>query len=132
MILWFKNTVLLQFIKFGIVGVSNTAVNFCVYYLLLWLGVNYLVSNVAAWFVSVLNAFYWNDRYVFQSNCKSFAALLRSYISYGFSMLSGTAFLYLLVEFCGVSKVMAPIFVLVLTIPLNFMLNKFWTFRQKQ
>ena len=120
---------ILQFIKFGIVGLSNTFIALAVYYGLLWLGVNYLISNTISWIVSVFNAFYWNNKYVFKNENTWLKALIRTYISYGFSFLLGTLLLYVFVDWLGVSKVIAPLLLLIITIPLNFLLNKFWTFK---
>lgn len=119
----------IQFIKFGIVGLSNTFIGLGIYYLLLWLGANYLICNAVSWIISVFNAFYWNNKYVFKNENTWFNALIRTYISYGFSFLVSTVLLYLFVEWCGISKVLAPVVCLVVTIPLNFLLNKFWTFK---
>lgn len=119
----------IQFIKFGIVGLSNTFIGLGIYYLLLWLGANYLICNAVSWIISVFNAFYWNNKYVFKNENTWFSALIRTYISYGFSFLVSTVLLYLFVEWCGISKVLAPVVCLVVTIPLNFLLNKFWTFK---
>ena len=119
----------IQFIKFGIVGLSNTAIGLGTYYLFLWLGWNYMVANVLSWIISVFNAFFWNSRYVFKTRNKWLTALFRTYVSYGFSFVLGAVVLYILVEFCKISEVVAPVLVLVITIPLNFILNKFWTFR---
>lgn len=118
-----------QFIKFGIVGLSNTFVGLGIYYLLLWLGANYLVCNAISWVISVFNAFYWNNKYVFKTSNTWLTALFRTYLSYGFSFLVSMVLLYVFVEWCGISKVLAPILTLVVTIPLNFILNKFWTFK---
>lgn len=120
---------LVQFIKFGIVGVSNTAIGLGIYYLFLWLGCHYMFANVISWVISVFNAFYWNSRYVFQSSNSWLKALFRTYISYGVSFVIGAVTLYVLVEFAKISDVIAPLLVLVLTIPLNFIMNKFWTFK---
>ena len=119
----------IQFIKFGIVGLSNTAIGLGTYYFFLWLGFHYMLANVLSWIISVFNAFYWNSRYVFQSSSSWLKALLRTYVSYGVSFLIGAGTLYVLVEFAKVSDVIAPLLVLVLTIPLNFIMNKFWTFK---
>lgn len=120
---------LIQFIKFGVVGLSNTVIALLVYYGLLFLGVNYLIANVVSWLVSVFNAFYWNNKYVFKNDSTWVKALIKTYISYGFSFVLGTALLFVLVEWCGVSAVIAPLLTLIITIPLNFLLNKFWTFK---
>jgi putative flippase GtrA len=120
---------IIQFIKFGIVGLSNTAIGLGTYYLFLWLGVHYMIANVLSWLISVFNAFYWNSRYVFKSGSSWLKALFRTYISYGISFLAGTGVLYMLVEWCGISDIIAPLLVLIVTVPFNFVLNKFWTFR---
>lgn len=118
-----------QFIKFCIVGLSNTAIGLGTYYLFLWLGFHYMIANVLSWVISVFNAFYWNNKYVFKSSTTWLKSLFRTYISYGVSFLAGAVVLYGLVEWCGISDVVAPLLVLIVTIPLNFVLNKFWTFK---
>ena len=119
----------IQFIKFGLVGVSNTAVGFGVYYLLYYCGVHYLIANIVSWLVSVFNAFYWNNKYVFQSGSNWWITLFRTYVSYGASLVVSTLIMYALVEFLHVSPVIAPVICLLITVPLNFLLNKFWAFK---
>lgn len=120
---------IVQFIKFGIVGLSNTAIGLGSYYLFLWLGWHYMLANVMSWIISVFNAFYWNSKYVFNTGSSWLRALFRTYVSYGFSFVISAVVLYVLVEWCGISDVIAPLLVLVITIPLNFVLNKFWAFK---
>ena len=120
---------IIQFIKFGIVGLSNTAIGLGSYYLFLWLGWHYMLANVMSWIISVFNAFYWNSKYVFNTGSSWLRALFRTYVSYGFSFVISAVVLYVLVEWCGISDVIAPLLVLVITIPLNFVLNKFWAFK---
>lgn len=126
---------LVQFLKFGLVGVSNTAVSLAVYYLFLWIDDSlYLWGNVVGWVVSVANAFYWNNKYVFTEHREGFAALikrlLRTYLSYGATFLLSTGLLYLEVDVLGWSAVISPVINLLVTIPLNFLLNKFWAFQK--
>ena len=120
---------IIQFILFGLVGLSNTIVGFGVYYLLYYCGVYYLIANIASLLISVFNAFYWNNKYVFQSGSSWWKTLFRTYISYGASLIVSTLMMCLLVEFIHVSPVIAPIICLLITIPLNFFLNKFWAFK---
>lgn len=119
----------IQFVKFGIVGVSNTAIGLGTYYLFLYLGCHYMVANVLSWLISVFNAYFWNNRYVFKNEVAWIRALVKTYLSYGFSFLAGCLCLYALVEWMGISDKIAPLLTLLLTIPMNFLLNKFWTFR---
>lgn len=119
----------IQFAKFCIVGLTNTVIGFAIYYGLLWFDVNYLMANTASWVISVFNAFYWNNKYVFKNESTWIRSLLKTYVSYGFSFLLGSLLLYVFVEWCSISKILAPLLILIVTIPVNFLLNKFWTFR---
>lgn len=119
-----------QFIKFGVVGISNTLIALMVYYFFLFLGCNYLVSNIFSWLVSVLNAYFWNNRYVFKNNVYWLKALLKTYLSYGFSFMLSMLLLWVSVEKFDVSQILAPILVLLITTPMNFVMNKYWTFRR--
>ena len=124
-------SLLWQFIKFGIIGASNTIVSTSIYYLFIWMDPKlYFVGNVVGWIVSVFNSFYWNNRFVFTKSEFSWGQkLLRTYLAYGGSFLVGSATLVLLVSVLGVSEWLAPWINLVITIPLNFVLNKFWAFK---
>lgn len=119
----------IQFIKFGLVGISNTAIALASYYFFLFIGCHYLIANILAWIISVFNAYYWNHRYVFKSERQWFAVLIKTYLSYGVSFLLGTALLVFFIEFLGISDKIAPLLTMVVTIPVNFLMNKFWAFR---
>lgn len=125
---------LIQFLKFGIVGISNTAISLIVYYAVLWINQDwYLAGNVLGWIVSVANAYFWNHRYVFKTKTERFSQRLKelgkTYLSYGMTFLLSTILLYLEVELANWSAVLCPVANLLITIPLNFVLNKFWTFK---
>ena len=120
---------IIQFLKFAIVGVSNTVIALLVYYCLLWLNCNYIIANAFSWITSVFNAFYWNNKYVFQSNNTWVKALIKTYISYGLSFVVGSSLLIIFVELLNVNAFFAPLLVLLITVPLNFTMNKYWTFK---
>lgn len=123
-----------QFIKFGLVGVSNTLVSWACYYMILWIDDSlYMVGSVVGTVVSIANAFFWNDRFVFKGGERDWKSKLKrlgkTYVSYGGTSLLGVILLWIEVRFFGVSKVLAPVVTLIITIPLNFLINKVWTFR---
>lgn len=131
-----RQATLVQFIKFGLVGVSNTAVSMGIYYLFLWRDPKlYMVGSVLGAVISILNAFVWNNWLVFKAGYKSwkeiFTALGKCYLSYGGTSLLASGLLWLEVTFFHANKTIAPIFNLLLTIPLNFVLNKLWVFGKK-
>ena len=127
------NTSIRQFIKFGLVGVSNTLVSWACYYFFLWIDESlYLIGGIVGTVVSIANAFFWNDKYVFKSDNNDWQSKLkrlgRTYISYGGTSLLGMVLLWVEVNCFNISKVIAPPINLAITVPLNFLINKYWTF----
>ena len=129
-----RRTVIIQFIKFGLVGVSNTLVSWAVYYFVLWIDDQlYLVGSIIGGILSIANAFFWNDRFVFsggKSDIKSkLIRLGKTYISYGATSLFGILLLFIEVNFLHLDKTLAPPVNLIITIPLNYLINRLWTFK---
>ena len=135
---------IMQFIKFGIVGLSNTVISYVLYIgSLLFLnqatflnGKEYLVAQVIAFILSVAWSFYWNNKMVFSLNDGEerslLHSLLKTYISYSFTGLFLNTFLLILwVQLIGISEFIAPIFNLVISVPINFLINKYWAFKKK-
>lgn len=136
-----KSEAIIQFIKFGIVGLSNTVISYVLYLvallsfqrLELFPKFDYLIAHIIAFALSVLWSFYWNNKYVFKnSNGKRnvLCALLKTYISYGFTGLFLNSILSVIwVEIVGLSKLISPIINLFVSVPVNFIMNKFWAFK---
>ena len=131
---------LAQFIKFGLVGVTNTAVSYVLNVLVLLALQNanvewdYIAGNVVAFVLSVLWSFYWNNRLVFtqQEGHRRiwWKALLKTYLCYGLTgIVLNNLLSWLWIAKLGISKFIAPLFNLVISVPLNFILNKLWAFR---
>lgn len=132
-----NKTEVYQFIKFGIVGASNTLIAYVIYSICVYLGTHYLLANALGFFISVLNAYYWSDRFVFKKGegeaRSAIWTLAKTYIAYGSTgLLLASILLYLYVDKLHISEYIAQLLVLVITIPLNFIINKFWSFKTKQ
>lgn len=133
---------LIQFVKFGIVGLSNTVIAYVLNVLVLlalrkanvsW---DYVAGNLVAFFLSVLWSFYWNNKYVFtlqEGQKRSWGkALLKTYLAYAFTgILLNNLLSYVWIEFLHVSKYIAPVINLSVSVPLNFFINKKWAFKTK-
>ena len=121
----------MQFVKFGIVGFSNTVLayvlNIGTILLLTPLNVawDYVAGNLVGFFLSVLWAFFWNNKFVFVAKDgekrSGGKALLKTYISS-----------YIWIDILGISKFIAPAFNLVLSVPINFFINKLWAFKTEK
>ena len=133
---------LVQFIKFGIVGVSNTLVSYVLNLLCLFVldkydvAYDYVIANTVAFVLSVLWSFYWNERFVFtekQDNYQSnrLVRLLKMYLSYGFTgIILNNVLSFLWISVLGISKVIAPLINSAIGVPINYVINKKWTFEE--
>lgn len=127
------NKNLFQFIKFGLVGCSNTLISLIIYYVLLYFNVNYILAYIVGFIVSVLNAYYWNNKYVFKNSISNQKKkMLKTFLAYGITFILSNLLLFIQVNYLNISKVVAPVICLFVTIPLNFIINKFWTFKEKE
>lgn len=124
----------LQFIKFCFVGCSNTFISLLVYYLFIYIDKKlYLLGSIAGFFVSVLNSFYWNNKYVFSGSGENiFKKLIKTYLSYGSTSILSLLLLYIEVDILGVNEMIAPIINIAIKTPINFIINKFWAFGKKK
>ena len=123
-----------QFIKFGLVGVSNTAISYVVYMLGIQLGMHYLLASIAGFIISIMNSFYWNNRYVFrkeEGEQRSLVkAFIKTFLAYaGTGLVLNNILLVLQVSILRIPEWLAPLLNLIITIPLNFVLNKIWAFK---
>lgn len=133
-----KIEILAQFIKFGLVGLSNTLLSYAIYLLTLLilsplkLSWDYFVASVLSFVLSVLWSYFWNNRFVFKQDSKKrsfWKSLFKTYLSYAFTgIILGNILLYVWVALLDIPKTLAPLLSLVITVPLNFLLNKYWAF----
>ncbi|MCR5273888.1 MAG: GtrA family protein [Clostridiales bacterium] len=135
-----KRDTLYQFIKFGLVGLSNTLLSYIIYLLVLWvlhpydLSWDYYAANVMSFLLSVLWSFALNNKLVFHGPKEKKAvlkSLLKTYLMYLFTgVILANILLYIWVARLGINKVIAPLINLVINVPLNFILSKYWAFRK--
>lgn len=147
-----------QFIKFGIVGVSNTLISEGLYCVLVFFKVPYLIAYFIGFFLSVLNAYYWSNKYVFKADPGQekrvwWKVLLKTYAAYLWGFIVGSLLLMVWVDLVRISQYMgglAEFFAehgfpqvdaeflgqvlaaginLLITVPMNFLVNKFWAYK---
>ena len=128
---------LVQFIKFGIVGFSNTILSYTLYSICVLLGVHYQLANVIGFVAGVLNSFYWSNKYVFTKSVNeqrnALFVLLKTFIAYGSTgLVLNSLLLYVFIERLGIPDLIAQLIGLTITVPLNFVLNKYCSFKSKK
>lgn len=155
-----KFAALIQFVKFGLVGVSNTLISYgtemlCFYVIFLnaefsgitaflsGIGIKsnsedikIIVTTLIAFIISVTNSYLLNNRFVFSSGSKGVSEHLVSYLKtvlcYGITGLVLSPVIKVALKNIGIPYYIASLGSLVVTIPLNFILNKFWAFAKRR
>lgn len=139
---------LLQFVRFGLVGVWNTVFNYVIFAVSLsvfehfgilnFYNLDMHVSTLISFVISVFVSFLLNSRFVFatgEGEERSFwGALFKCYLSYGFTGLIlnpilNTLWVKVLPLEPRTAKFAAPLLSLFIAIPINFIMNKMWAFK---
>ena len=120
----------LQLLRFGLVGSSGYVVNLAVFALLSGaLGVHHIPAAIGAFCVAVVNNFWWNRHWTFEARAghAGFQAarfLIVSMVGLGVNLV----LLELFVSGMQLAELPAQALAVALTLPVNFIGNKLWTF----
>lgn len=131
-----------QFLKFCVVGMSNTIIAYLINMSILWMikgfgwHYDYMFANSMAFILSVLWSYFWNNGYVFkikdgeQRNSKEI--IIKTYILYGFTGIVLNSFLlWIWVDLLGISKIIAPWLNPVFSVSFTYVMSKLWIYGSK-
>lgn len=120
-----------RFIKFGLVGVLNTIINWVLFILLNSIGVYYIISNIIAYSISTLNSYLWNSKWVFKYNGDNVNQTTFKFITLNIiGLVLNTIILFLLVDIIKLPKIIALIITTGIVMILNYFINKLWVFKK--
>ena len=128
-----KNKHVRQFVKYGIVGVMNTMIDFSVYYFFTrYAGFHFLAANFCSWVTAVMVSFLANKFWTFRSYDTAVLARqsARFIIVAIISLVVSQSLLYTFVRIVGIRDLIAKVLTIGIVVFWNFFMNKFWTFRQ--
>jgi putative flippase GtrA len=122
--------VLVQFVKFGIVGVSNTVLTLVLYTVLLKVfGVWYLAASAIGFVAGATNGFLLNRRWTFREHVGDALTPVRWAIVQGCGLGVDEALLYVFVHDAHLDKLLAQVFATAVVTLTTFFVNRAWTFR---
>jgi putative flippase GtrA len=121
-----------QFVKFAIVGVSSTIIDWGIFYLLnYYFGIYYLIAKGLSFAVSVINSYIWNRRWTFRSaNPKKLHEFGKFMLVAVVGLVLNTYIMFLAVEKLHLRYIFGLIFATAIVMFWNFLINKFWTFKE--
>jgi putative flippase GtrA len=121
---------LVQFVKFGVVGVSNTLLAFTIYTVLLKVfGVWYLAASAIGFVLGAVNGFLLNRRWTFAGHVGDALTPVRWGIVQGCGLGLNLGLLYLFVDDAGIEKLLSQAFATGIVTVITFLVNRAWTFR---
>lgn len=121
--------VVAQLLKFGLVGVSNTAITFLIYTLLVKLGVWYLLASALGFGVGAVNGYLLNRSWTFRGGATGAATAVRWIVVQSFGLLANLGLVYTFVDGVRLGKLPGQALATALVVGLTFAANRQWTFR---
>lgn len=119
-----------EFARFLISGAINTVTTYLIYVVLV-LFLPYPVAYTITTALGILLSYYLNARFVFRQPLRLSAAL-RYPAVYGIQYVLGMGLLYFLVEVGHLSKFIAPLFIVLATVPVTFVLSRLIILRKAE
>lgn len=130
-----KNKKLHKVFRYGIVGAGTTLVNIVVYQLLIYVGIEYMISNLVAIISSKLFAYITNKIYVFKSKTENFIELAKEFWRYllarGFTGIIDYVGLIILIEIIKIDEVLSKYIITILVIILNYIFGNKYIFKNQ-
>jgi putative flippase GtrA len=119
-----------ELILYVIFGVLTTLVNIFVYLFFAKLcGVNYIISNILAWFFSVLFAYITNRILVFEStNINIIKEISLFFGGRLFSCIVDTGLMYLFIDIFSIGDFISKILIQIIVVILNYIISKLFVF----
>jgi putative flippase GtrA len=111
-----------EFCRFIFWGGINTLSGYLLYALMLQL-LPYLVAYTIVFIVSIFISYLLNSKFVFKQKLE-WSKALKYPLVYAVQYLLGIVSLYLLVRLFRVDKLLAPIIIVVFTIPVTYVLSR--------
>lgn len=111
-----------EFIRFVLFGGVNTLLGYLIYVILL-IFLNYKVSFTITYVSSIFISYYLNSKFVFYRKASLKKGLLYPSV-YLIQYLTCMLLLHIFVEILNLSKFIAPILAVLLTVPVTFFLSR--------
>lgn len=121
---------------YGIFGVFTTLINILTYKVLIDMNIQYMLSNIVAFVVSVIFAYITNRKWVFKSKANTIFKVLEEFLKFLITRI--TTFLFdffgmiFMVEVLCLGKLYSKIFINIVVIILNYLFGKKMVFSDSE
>ena len=118
----------IQLAKFSVVGLSGYVINLAVYSALLGLGAHRAAA--ISFVIAAANNYWWNRVWTFSTQRGAFAYQgMRFFVVAVIGWIVNQLWLFVFLDALGLGKIVSQAIAIILVMPLNFLGNKLWSFR---
>lgn len=124
-----------EILRYALVGVSTTVVNFAIYHLLIFWGIDYRIANLLAVILCKVYGYFANKFIVFRSHCsdlKEWVYEIGKYtVARGASGIIDYCGVIIAVELFGIDKIVSKYAINIIVIVVNYFFSKYLVFAKK-
>lgn len=121
------------FLKFGLVGILNTLIDFIMFAMFIHFGANYIVAQVGSYTCGLVNSYVLNKSWTFQSNKKINVQEIGKFIAVNFiTFLITIGLLHLFKQMTGLDLLLIKLIVTAIGMAVNFIGLKLWVFVERK
>jgi len=122
-----------QFIKFGIVGVANTVIDWTVYFILSrfvpFFASNLVYAKAISFLFGVTNSYYWNRKWTFRSLNNSLSIFIPFFMLNVVSIIINTGVMFVALTYLSLPEIIALGSATAVTLLWNFVGSKLFVFK---
>lgn len=116
-------------INYIVVGGMTTLVNFVIYAIDMYFGMDMMINLVVSWVVAVIFAYVTNRIIVFESKENNILHEFTKFVSSRIaSLLIEMLLMKICVDFIGIKEYLAKVGVAIVVVIVNYVLSKLWVF----
>ena len=123
-----------EFISYGICGVITTLLHILLFYILIYIKLDYKLANIITLIAIKTLAYFINKIFVFKSKCNSkkelFIEIIKYILSRLITMIIDYFGLIILVEIFNIDALIGKIVILILVVLINYILCKKYVYKR--
>lgn len=122
---------MLQLVLYGVVGVVNNAIVYCIYLLISFYGLEPKMAMTLAYIIGVFTAFFFNRKLTFANSCKTTYVVLPYLLAHLFGYLLNYLILFIFVDNLGYPHQWVQAIAITIVAIFLFIIFKYFVFTQR-